>query len=102
MKRRQFLRGITAAALGGSLLNTSWAGKETVAGELDRYGGWKRKKFHATGFFRLEEDDRWWLVTPEGNAFLSFGINHLHLGWWVQPYNREAWQKLLGVSELNS
>ncbi len=50
------------------------------AGELDRFGGWTRKKFKATGFFRVENDDRWWLVTPEGNAFLSFGINHLHSG----------------------
>ena len=44
--------------------------------ELDRFGGWTGKRFKATGFFRLEKDERWWLVTPEGNAFLSFGINH--------------------------
>ena len=40
--------------------------------ELDRFGGWTGKRFKATGFFRLEKDERWWLVTPEGNAFLSF------------------------------
>ena len=64
--------------------------------ERDQYGGWTGKKFEATGFFRVEKDERWWLVTPEGNAFLSFGINHLHPHLWKQDYNREAWQKALG------
>jgi len=40
---------------------------------FDRFGGWMGKRFAATGFFRVEKDDRWWLVSPEGNAFLSFG-----------------------------
>ena len=58
------------------------------------------KPFEATGFFRVEKEDRWWLVTPEGNAFLSFGINHLYPDLWNQDYNREAWQKKLGLREL--
>jgi len=28
--------------------------------------------FEATGYFRMEKDERWWMVTPDGNAFLSF------------------------------
>ena len=70
--------------------------------EFDRFGGWTGKRFEATGFFRLEKDERWWLVTPAGNAFLSFGINHLHAEFWRQDYNREAWQKKLGLDDLNS
>ncbi len=70
--------------------------------ERDQYGGWTGKKFEATGFFRVEKDERWWLVTPEGNAFLSFGINHLHPHLWKQDYNREAWKKLLGIDNLDS
>ena len=70
--------------------------------ELDQYGGWTGKKFAATGFFRIEKDERWWLVTPEGNAFLSFGINHLHPHFWKQDYNREAWKKRLGLDNLDS
>jgi hypothetical protein len=32
----------------------------------------------ATGFFRTEViGGRWWLVTPEGNGFLSAGVNHV-------------------------
>lgn len=69
--------------------------------ELDRFGGWTGRKFEPTGFFRVEKDDRWWLVTPEGNAFLSFGINHLHPNWWNQDYNREAWKERLGLDRLN-
>lgn len=70
-------------------------------GPYDRFGGWTGKTFTATGFFRVEKEERWWLVTPEGNAFLSFGINHLHADWWKQDYNREAWEKRLGVDDLN-
>ena len=52
-------------------------GEPPKVSELDRFGGWKGKQFEATGFFRTEHDgQRWWLVTPEGNAFLSSGINH--------------------------
>ena len=59
--------------------------------ERDRYGGWTGKQFEATGFFRTQHDgERWWLVTPEGNAFLSLGINHYHAHWWMQEYNRET------------
>ena len=64
--------------------------------ERDQYGGWTGKKFEATGFFRVEKDERWWLVTPEGNAFLSFGINHLHPHLWKQDYNREGLEKAIG------
>ena len=70
--------------------------------ERDQYGGWTGKKFEATGFFRVEKDERWWLVTPEGNAFLSFGINHLHPHLWKQDYNTEAWKKRLGIDNLDS
>ena len=70
--------------------------------ERDQYGGWTGKKFAATGFFRVEKDERWWLVTPGGNAFLSFGINHLHPHLWKQDYNREAWEKRLGLDNLDS
>ena len=69
---------------------------------FDRFGGWKGKRFETTGFFRVEKDERWWLVTPEGNAFLSFGINHLHPDWWQQDYNAEAWKTRLGIDDLHS
>lgn len=66
--------------------------------ENDRFGGWKGKTFKATGFFRTAHDGkRWWLVTPDGNAFISFGVNHYHAGWWAQDYNRDNWVKAFGA-----
>ncbi len=46
--------------------------------DRDRYGGWTKIRFEPTGFFRVSHQDNiWWLVTPEGNAFLSKGVNNV-------------------------
>ena len=46
------------------------------ADEFDKYGGWTKIKGKATGFFHTEKKDgRWWLITPDGNVFLSIGVN---------------------------
>ena len=66
---------------------------------MDIYGGWKGMIFKATGYFHLVKDKRWWLVTPDGNAFLSLGINHLHTDLWKQPYNEKVWVNNFGLSE---
>ncbi|MCE1197269.1 beta-galactosidase, partial [bacterium] len=40
-----------------------------------RYGGWLKRNFGATGFFRTHHDgSRWWLVDPDGYAFYSNGV----------------------------
>ena len=42
---------------------------------FDIYGGLISKPAKATGFFRAERlGDRWWLITPEGHAFINKGI----------------------------
>jgi hypothetical protein len=69
-------------------------GVSAASPEYDRFGGWKGKQFKATGFYRVEQNERWWLVTPEGNAFLEPDL-------FRQAYNREAWQKRLGVADLD-
>ena len=49
--------------------------------ELNKYGGWGKKKFNPTGFFHtLKGKDRWWLVDPVGHAFFSLGVNSVNLG----------------------
>ncbi len=102
MKRRRFL-GLTAAAFSAAFSRQTCTADDNTAKTYDRFGGWTGKKFSATNFFRVEQDDdRWWLVTPDGNAFLSFGINHLHSDLWKQSYNEEAWKQQLGLSSLNS
>lgn len=42
--------------------------------DFDRFGGWKAISFGPSPYFRTHHDGaRWWLVTPEGHAFLSLG-----------------------------
>lgn len=101
MNRRDFIRLASASVLSSSYLGTSTLYGAHHKTKLDRFGGWTGKKFKATGFFRAEKDERWWLVTPDGNAFLSWGINHLHPDLWQQEYNRGAWQEKLGLDELS-
>ncbi|MDL2208300.1 hypothetical protein LJB97_01620 [Parabacteroides sp. OttesenSCG-928-O15] len=49
--------------------------------DWSQYGGWKAKRFGATGFFRTHHDGkRWWLVDPEGYAFLSTGVDCINAG----------------------
>lgn len=48
------------------------------AAQYDKYGGWTGLKSKATGFFRTEKiDGAWWLIDPDGNAFISKGVNHV-------------------------
>ena len=44
--------------------------------DWDSYGGWLKNPMTKTGWFHTEYDGhRWWLVDPDGNAFLSTGID---------------------------
>ena len=44
--------------------------------EWSAYGGWKQLRFQSKGFFYTHHDGmRWWLVDPEGYAFISAGID---------------------------
>lgn len=44
--------------------------------DRSRWGGWKQKRFDATGFFHTRHDGgRWWLVDPDGCAFYSIGVD---------------------------
>jgi hypothetical protein len=48
----------------------------TAPAGRSRYGGWEGKRFRATGYFRTQHDGtRWWLVDPDGYAFLSTGVD---------------------------
>lgn len=101
MKRRDFVRFVSAGALSTRILGISSLTGTHHSGAMDRFGGWTGKKFKATGFFRVEKDERWWLVSPEGNAFLSWGINHLYPDLFKQEYNTLAWRKKLGIENLD-
>jgi len=49
--------------------------------EFSRWGGWMNKRFDATGFFRTHHDEnRWWLVDPDGYVFWSAGVDCFGFG----------------------
>ncbi|MCL5281936.1 MAG: hypothetical protein M1376_18735, partial [Planctomycetes bacterium] len=101
MRRATFVYLVLSCLMSPTLLAGS--------ADRDRYGGWNRLQFEATGYFRVvERAGVWWLVTPEGNAFISKGVNNVsfradnapQLGY--SPYERavqakygsqEAWAK---------
>jgi hypothetical protein len=49
--------------------------------DLDKYGGrTDLPALKVTGFFHTQKQgSRWWLVTPEGHAFFSLGVNAVNL-----------------------
>ncbi len=54
----------------------SQAEKAQLPEEWNRNGAWEKKQFKTTGFFHTHYDGkRWWLVDPEGLAFLSTGVD---------------------------
>ncbi len=62
--------------------------------DWDKWGGWKngpRRK--ATGFFRTEKvDGKWWLVTPDGTLFWSYGPTGVSAGGEGSPVTgKESW-----------
>ncbi|MCP5117009.1 MAG: hypothetical protein GY953_39805, partial [bacterium] len=68
----------------------------------DKYGGCPDIQFEPSGFFRLEKADRWWLVTPEGNAFLSFGLNHAGMRVLQHPDYVDHWLAEFGAASVES
>jgi hypothetical protein len=73
-----------------------------ISRKRDKYGGFTEITFKPSGFFRLEKTDRWWFVTPEGNAFLSFGLNHIEPEILMGDYNIEYWAFKFGVTDKTS
>ena len=49
--------------------------------KLSPYGGTFKKRFDASGFFRVEHDGtRWWMVDPDGCGFFSMGLDCVNPG----------------------
>ena len=95
MTRRDFLKASGIGTFAFSAAMRAQSGDAFLS--RDKFGGCPAIKFEGTGFFRLEKRDRWWFVTPAGNAFLSLGMNHVHPGWLNQAYNAEHWRKEFGA-----
>jgi hypothetical protein len=65
-------------ALGLAVLAGGAACAAGGASHNDKFGGWPELTGEKTGFFHTQKiDGRWWLVTPDGNAFFSKGVDNI-------------------------
>ena len=61
------------------ILGLATAVQAELETEYDIYGGWQKLQGKKTGFFHTEKiSGKWWIVSPEGNAFFSKGVNSVH------------------------
>jgi hypothetical protein len=45
----------------------------------------------ATGYIYVKQiEGVWWWIGPEGEKFLSLGVNHIEPHLWLAPYNKDA------------
>ena len=51
----------------------------------------------ATGYVQVKQiDGVWWFISPDGDRFVSLGVNHIEPHLWLAPYNKEATLKRYG------
>jgi hypothetical protein len=68
------------------LLSLGLTASDCWTADYDSYGGWTAIRGKKTGFFHVEKlATRWWLITPEGSAFLSKGVCHISFVGDVSP-----------------
>lgn len=66
--------------------------------KLSRYGGWKKHRVEATGFFHVKKiGDRWWGVDPEGYLYVNVALNSISMG--RSERNKEALAAKFGSPE---
>ena len=68
----------------------------------NRYGGWTAgPQLEASGFFRVQkQEDKWWLVDPEGRLFWSHGIDCVTV--WNQTGTTDRESYFRGLPDRNS
>ena len=45
----------------------------------------------ATGFVQVQQlNGSWWFIGPDGDKFVSLGVNHIEPHLWLAPYNKQA------------
>ena len=67
---------------------------------LDIYGGFKKINGEKTGFFHTQKiNNRWWIIDPKGNIFISLGVNAITYegdvarGLGYAPYGEVTYKK---------
>lgn len=67
---------------------------------LNRYKKFEAVVSKATGFFHVAKiDDHWWLIDPEGRAFVSIALNHIDETDLKYPRNLDVWRRKYGSRE---
>ena len=77
---------------------TSATEKDTsnASANLNKYGGWLKKRTKATGFFHAKKiDGRWWLIDPDGCYFIHIGVACVRVG--TSPKSKDACEKIYGT-----
>jgi len=102
MIRRLF--NITLVSL--ILLALESQGQTVKLDSLDAYGGTTELSFSERNndyFATIKHEGKWWLVTPEGNAFYSLGLNHFHANLWRRDsYNTAHWETVFGGTKYST
>lgn len=81
--RRVFIKSAAAAALSATA-----ASNASAAG---------------TGYVRVEQiDGVWWFIGPDGDKFVSMGVNHIEPHLWLAPYNKTATLQRYGADMVSS
>jgi hypothetical protein len=66
---------------------------------LSRYGGNFSVQFNASSFFRIEKNnDKHWMVDPEGNAFIGISLNSVRKG--SSPQHERVFAEKYGTDAL--
>lgn len=56
----------------------------------------------ATGYVHVKQiDGIWWFISPEGEKFISMGVNHVEPHLWLAPYNKETTLERYGSDMVN-
>ena len=108
---KRVFSSVFRSATGIAVITGLWLALVSVAHAqespaFDQYGGLKDRNFGPGKCFRTHNDgERWWLVTPDGGAFLSLGVNNINpdgdveRGTHRQPYRETVQKKYASVED---
>jgi hypothetical protein len=88
-------------------LRKDWEREDQTTAATDfgycAYGGYKKTKARATGFFRCEKiDGKWWFIDPDGHLFLSAGSDVITPWMETRTAGRSSLFQSMPPAELQS
>lgn len=96
MHRRGFLGRLAVCGTGWSLASFAEA-----AAQAAQIAPARTTQLEPEGFFTLgQRQNRWWLITPEGDPFFTIGLNHIDPATLRYPENIDLWRQKYGGSTL--